>query len=208
MGDNRSRMSPGATITDKEVSEQGGREMSQPEALKIAKENAKCSRAGDKIAGAWFRCSVGRNETAILDALESDTRTKICRQFAVCVDKCTTYHLDGYSLESNTAYEVYEAGHAYTLARDVSRENAIREVLGCGFRIVYDFDTTTRQPTGYSKQNVIAEYIRSGEIKPRGGSFFFPWIPTQKELDRQRLLSSWEAKRSNQQTHTGTRRVE
>lgn len=77
----------------------------------------------------------GKNETKILNLIESLNNIKIDRKFRVC-----QFYPDGYCHETNTIYEVYEKFHAFPKHRkfDEMRRHMIQDELKCDFVIIWD----------------------------------------------------------------------
>jgi very-short-patch-repair endonuclease len=84
-----------------------------------------CYNNGDPIYP-----TVGRNETKILNFIELQNNIKLKRQY--CIDG---YFLDGYCIETRTAYEVDEIYHHTEpqIQRDKEREEYIKNKLNCKF---------------------------------------------------------------------------
>jgi len=70
----------------------------------------------------------GKNEDKILDIIEQHNNIKLERQFRV-----NHYHIDGFDIINNIAYEVDEFHHRGRYVQDVIRENKIKEKLKCNF---------------------------------------------------------------------------
>lgn len=81
------------------------------------------------------RCSpnIGLFERELLDAQEKIDNCKILRQYPL---RSLGYFVDGYDPVSNTVYEVYEAWHKKTEAKDAERQKAIQAFLNCDFKIL------------------------------------------------------------------------
>jgi len=88
----------------------------------------RCVRVGRVI-------NIGKREKQILDERESTDSCKIIRQYCI---ETLGYTVDGYCLETNTVYEVYERYHDYQVQKDLERENEICRHLGCDFIIIWD----------------------------------------------------------------------
>jgi hypothetical protein len=82
-------------------------------------------------SGHW--CSIGNNETFILDNIENEIKYKIIRQKQV-----GRYIVDGYCPETNTVYEVLEKIHYGRLKKDTERIQNISEKLNCNFHFLFD----------------------------------------------------------------------
>jgi very-short-patch-repair endonuclease len=82
--------------------------------------------------------NMGKNEKLLLDKQEILDNCKIERGYHI---KDLGYIVDGYCLETNTVYEVYEKYHLTKSVnqRDIKRQNEIQESLGCKFIIIEDF---------------------------------------------------------------------
>lgn len=76
--------------------------------------------------------SVGKHETQILNKQEIKDNCKILRQYQV-----GKYIVDGYCLETNTVYEVYEPKHDKQVFEDLNRETEICN-KSCDFIILWD----------------------------------------------------------------------
>jgi len=79
--------------------------------------------------------SIGKNEKQLLDKQEQFDNCKIIRQFVI---HPLGYIVDGYCVETNTIYEVYEKAHKNKTEKDIKRQNAIIEHLHCKFIIIWD----------------------------------------------------------------------
>jgi len=79
-------------------------------------------------------CSIGKNETQILDNIEQQHNIKITRQYPVI-----GYFLDGYDEQNNVVYEVDEKHHLKQKIKDEQRKNNIIRELQCDFVIVEDY---------------------------------------------------------------------
>jgi very-short-patch-repair endonuclease len=84
-------------------------------------------------SGKW--CSIGKNETQLLNEQEIKDNCKIIRQFVI---NKLGYTADGYCKETNTIYEVYESAHEKRVFQDLKRENEICNLLNCDFIIIWD----------------------------------------------------------------------
>jgi len=99
-----------------------------------AKKNMRIARIKyisiNKNDGLLINPNIGRNETRILDYVEKTNNIIIKRQYYT-----KGYFLDGYCVETNTAYEVDEARHhsVKQKLRDCEREEYIKEKLNCKF---------------------------------------------------------------------------
>jgi len=74
--------------------------------------------------------NIGRNETEILNYVETSMNIKLQRQYYI-----DGYHIDGYDKTNNVAYEVDEARHhsEKQKLKDKEREEYIKEKLNCEF---------------------------------------------------------------------------
>lgn len=106
-------------------------------AQQLAGRNSWYSRKGKKFAGCLCK---GKNETVILDFIEKVNSIKISRGFPIL-----GYYVDGYCVETNTVYEVYEKHHTSNATQrkyDSRRQEDIINYLQCNFVIIYDPGTT------------------------------------------------------------------
>jgi hypothetical protein len=80
--------------------------------------------------GTHFTGRKGLKEDFILDKIEEQNNIKLVRQYRV-----GTKYIDGFHIESNTAYEVDERGHFYPYMQvhDHFRQQLIENRLGCRF---------------------------------------------------------------------------
>jgi len=99
-------------------------------------------------------CSIGNNETKLLDEQEKIDNCKIIRQY-----KVGKYRLDGYCPETNTVYEVYEKEHKQRTEKDLKRQKRIEECLKCKFVIIWDkiHETNLSKPRLHFGTGVEAE---------------------------------------------------
>jgi len=81
-----------------------------------------------------FRPTIGVREKRVLDDLEAKRGITILRQWSV---PGTRYTVDGYCLETNTVFEVFEETHALELSRDCHRANRIQQALGCDLEVIW-----------------------------------------------------------------------
>jgi hypothetical protein len=79
--------------------------------------------------------SVGKNENELLDGQEIVDACKILRQYNI---KHLGYIVDGYCVETNTVYEVYEKYHFKQIEHDLKRQNLIESQMNCLFKIIWD----------------------------------------------------------------------
>ena len=70
-------------------------------------------------------------ENAALNAIEQVLDIKLERQFC-----CGKYRIDGYDPVSKVAYEIHEVSHKWTVEYDKKREEEIKSILGCEFKII------------------------------------------------------------------------
>lgn len=84
-----------------------------------------------------LRCNVGKNETEILNNIESKTNSLIIRNYEI---KNLGYIVDGYDKSLNIVYEIYEKYHTRPLQtiKDAERENEIKDFLKCSFKVIWD----------------------------------------------------------------------
>jgi len=77
----------------------------------------------------------GENEVELLNKIEMENSITINRNF-----KILRYMPDGYCVENNTVYEVYERHHRYTAHAqyDKNRQQVIQNYLKCNFCIIWD----------------------------------------------------------------------
>jgi very-short-patch-repair endonuclease len=77
----------------------------------------------------------GKNETKILNLIESVNNVKIDRKFRIF-----EFYPDGYCHETNTIYEVYEKYHSKPKQRkyDEMRRHMIQDELKCDFVVIWD----------------------------------------------------------------------
>jgi very-short-patch-repair endonuclease len=78
---------------------------------------------------------IGKNETMLLDRQEKIDNCNIVRQYVIC---SLGYVVDGYCVETNTVYEVYENHHAKQIENDMMRQDRIIKYLHCNFLIIWD----------------------------------------------------------------------
>ena len=80
---------------------------------------------------------IGKNEKALLDKQERLDGVPILRQ---CHLHTLGYYVDGYCVETNTIYDVYEKRHLEpkVMRRDIIRQQEIQSLLGCKFVIIWD----------------------------------------------------------------------
>ncbi len=86
-----------------------------------------------KENGFWF--TLGKHEKQLLNEQELKDSCKIQRQHLI---NHLGYCVDGYCLETNTVYEVYENYHKDHVERDLKRQKEIENYLKCKFIIIYD----------------------------------------------------------------------
>jgi len=81
-------------------------------------------------AGEPICARIGNNETKILNTIEKEQNIRIKRQHVI-----DGYFIDGYCVETNTAYEVDEAHHHTDKQKlkDKEREEYIKDKLDCKF---------------------------------------------------------------------------
>ena len=79
--------------------------------------------------------NIGRNETLLLDVQAKLDGVIILRQYVI---ETLGYIVDGYCLETNTVYEVYEKQHNRQVQKDLKRETEICNQLSCDFHIIWD----------------------------------------------------------------------
>jgi hypothetical protein len=82
-------------------------------------------------------CCIGKSEAQLLDEQEIKNNCKIQRQFHI---RDLGYIVDGYCLETNTVYEVYEPRHDNQVQKDFQRETEIYNHLSCDFIILWTGD--------------------------------------------------------------------
>lgn len=87
-----------------------------------------------QVSGGYTPC-VGLNETILLDEQEKIDGVRILRQYYLPE---LGYTVDGYCVETNTVYEVYEPFHNRQVQRDLRREIRICNHLSCEFHILWD----------------------------------------------------------------------
>lgn len=80
--------------------------------------------------GTHFIGRLGLKEEFILDKIEEEKGIKLIRQYRV-----GKKFIDGFHIETNTAYEVDEPGHFYPYAqiKDFFRQEHIQKQIGCNF---------------------------------------------------------------------------
>jgi len=78
---------------------------------------------------------VGLNEKQLLDKQEQIDECKIIRQYEISK---LGYVVDGYCIETNKIYEVYEKAHDKKIFEDLEREIRICNHLSCEFHIIWD----------------------------------------------------------------------
>lgn len=83
--------------------------------------------------GTLYWPSIGKNEKALLDAVELEIGHRLIRQY-----KVKNYFIDGYCKETNTVYEVYEAKHKCQVDEDEKRKKIIVDTLKCEFVVIWD----------------------------------------------------------------------
>lgn len=74
--------------------------------------------------------NIGKYEKQLLDEQEKIAGYKIHRQFFI---KDLGYYTDGYCVETNTIYEVYEPFHNNQMVEDLQRQQEIQNKLNCNF---------------------------------------------------------------------------
>jgi hypothetical protein len=79
--------------------------------------------------------SIGKHEKQLLDLQEQKDNCKLLRQVQI---KGVGYIVDGYCIETNTVYEVYEKFHDKQVFKDLDRETEICNYLSCDFIILWD----------------------------------------------------------------------
>ncbi len=81
--------------------------------------------------------AIGKNETQLLNEREIKDNCKIIRQYKLYK---IGYAVDGYCLETNTVYEVYEKRHFKRsfIKKDLQRQKEIEDFLKCKFIIIED----------------------------------------------------------------------
>jgi len=79
--------------------------------------------------------NIGKIEKQLLDLQEHRDNCKIQRQYHI---KKLGYVVDGYCLETNTVYEVYEKRHDKQVFKDLDRETEICNHLSCDFIILWE----------------------------------------------------------------------
>lgn len=75
-----------------------------------------------------YRLSTGAREKDCLDTIEQVLGIKLIRQFTIL-----DYRIDGYHVESKTAYEIDEPHHKHNTYKDKKRQKEIEEILKCKF---------------------------------------------------------------------------
>ena len=78
---------------------------------------------------------IGKYETILLDKQEQIDNCKIHRSLPLYD---LGYIIDGYCLETNTVYEVYEKKHLNFVEKDLQRQKQIQNYLNCKFKIIWD----------------------------------------------------------------------
>ena len=86
--------------------------------------------------------SMGKHEKQLLDEQEKIDNCKIERQYKLYD---LGYILDGYCLETNTVYEVYEKWHNNRIEYDLKRQQEIENLLKCKFIIMKDEENGCRK---------------------------------------------------------------
>jgi very-short-patch-repair endonuclease len=86
-----------------------------------------------KRLGKVYCPNIGKNETILLNNIETTYNIKLDRNFTV-----RGYHPDGYCHETNTIFEVYESYHKYQKEYDETRMEEIKKELKCNVSIIYD----------------------------------------------------------------------
>jgi hypothetical protein len=88
----------------------------------------------------------GKNETKILDFLQTKYNVTIRRGVEIC-----GYYVDGYSEENNTVYEVYEKYHMSQISYDERRRHEIMDYKKCNFIIVFDKEENLLEELTFKK---------------------------------------------------------
>ena len=111
-----------------------GREVSD-EFRKICRINKIRYIQEQKFKGLPMGPTIGKNETEILNKIESEKGIKLKRQFPV-----SGFFIDGYDIKNKVAYEVDEYYHKSEKIRikDKYREECIKNKLGCTFIRIKD----------------------------------------------------------------------
>ena len=84
--------------------------------------------------------NIGKYEKDILNFIEIKNKIKLVRAY-----KIGPYYCDGYCIETNTVFEVYEQHHKYGKQKlyDITRQQHIQDTLQCNFVIIH---CNTKQP--------------------------------------------------------------
>lgn len=105
-----------------------------------AKEKIR-QKAIDRFKKTGMLVTIGKNEEYLLNKQAEIDNCIILRQIPIYIDtinKC--YQVDGYCVDTNTVYEVYEREHYMpkNIKKDLIRQQHIQDKLNCKFIIIKD----------------------------------------------------------------------